>query len=178
MIFRMTNKLAKKIGITPSQCLPLDRNPFTDWSAHLFTAQQVQYVIMTNTPSLYSIVMYGRGITDDNRFVKSALSCMSEFMTGDGNEFLFRRLIAPRTGTILFSRMGDRRVLGSIGDLVMQSKYHLVEGEVSPFAASLLLNQTPMSYIGYRSPREAFKSLRIEEEGASNLAFENEIIGE
>lgn len=164
MIFRLTHKLAKKVGIKSLVCLPPERNPFADWSAHLFTAQRVQYVIMTNTPSLYSVVMYGRGITDDNRFVKSALSCMSEFMTSDGNEFLLRRLIAPRTGMISFSRMGDRRVLGSIGDLVMQSKYHLVEGEVSPFGVSLLLNQTPMSYIGYRSPREAFKSLRIEEE--------------
>jgi len=177
MIFRLTQKLAKKTGITPSQCLPLDRNPFADWSAHLFTAQRVQYVIMTNTSSLYSIVMYGRGITDDNQFIKRALSCMSEFMTDDGNEFLFRRLIAPRTGTISFSKMGDRRVLGSINDLVIQAKFHLVEGELSPFDASLLLNQTPMSYIGYRSPKEAFKSLKIEEE-ASNKAIENEIIGE
>jgi len=64
---------------------------------------------MTNTPSLYSMVMYGRGITDDNQFIKNALSCMSEFMTDDGNEFLFRRLIAPRTGSISFSKMGGRR---------------------------------------------------------------------
>ena len=164
MIFRLTQKLAKKIGITPSQCLPLERNPFADWSAHLFTTQRVQYVIMTNTPSLYSIVMYGRGITDDNQFVKRALSCMSEFMTDDGNEFLFRRLIAPRTGTISFSKMGDRRVLGSINDLVIQAKYHLLEDELSPLDASLLLNQAPMSYLKYHSPKEALKSLRIEEE--------------
>lgn len=161
MIFRLTRKLAKKIGITPSQYLPLERNPFADWSAHLFTAQRVQYVIMTNTPSLYSMVMYGRGITDDNLFIKNALSCMSEFMTDDGNEFLFRRLIAPRTGSISFSKMGDRRVLGSINEFVIRAKYHLFEDEVSPFGASHLLNQTPMSYLGYRNPKEAFKSLRI-----------------
>jgi len=91
MIFRLTQKLAKKIGIRPSRCLQLEMNPFADWCVHLFTAQRVQYVIMTNTPSLYSMVMYGRGITNDNQFVKRALSYMSEFMTDDGNEFLFRK---------------------------------------------------------------------------------------
>ena len=161
MIFRLTRKLAKKIGITTSQCLPLERNPFADWSAHLFIAQRVQYIIMTNTPSLYSMVMYGRGITDDNQFIKNALNCMSEFMTDDGNEFLFRRLIAPRTGSISFSKTGDRRVLGSINELVIHAKYHLLEDEVSPFDASHLLNQVPLSYLGYRNPKEAFKSLRI-----------------
>jgi hypothetical protein len=173
MIFRLTQKLAKKIGITPSRCLPLDKNPFADWSAHLFTAQRVQYVIMTNTKSLYSMVMYGRGITDDNQFVQRALSYMSEFMTDDGHEFLFQRFIVPRTGRISFSKMGDRRVLGSINDLVFQAKVHLVEGEVSPFDASLLLNETPMSCLGYSNPKEAFKSLRIEE-GESNNGIESD----
>jgi len=168
MIFRLTQKLAKKIGITPLQSLPLDRNPFADWSAHLFIAQRVQYIIMTNTPSLYSMVMYGRGIPDDNQFVQSALTYMSQFMTDNGLEFLFHRLIAPRTGTISFSKTTDRRVLGSINELVFQAKVLLVENEMSPFEASLFLNETPMSYLGYSNPMQAFKSLSIKEQGGYN----------
>lgn len=38
MIFRLSQKLAKKIKEAPSQSLPPDPNPFADWSAHLFTA--------------------------------------------------------------------------------------------------------------------------------------------
>jgi hypothetical protein len=55
MIFRLTHKLAKKIRIAPLQNLPPDRNPFIDWTAHLFTAERVQYLIVTNTTSLYSL---------------------------------------------------------------------------------------------------------------------------
>jgi hypothetical protein len=168
MIFRLTQKLAKKIGIGPLEYVPPDNNPFADWTAHLFTAQRTQYVILTNTPSLYSMVMYGKGITDDNRLVQSSLNYMSEFMADDGNEFLYRRLIVPHTGQILFSKATDRRVLGSINDLVFQAKFYLVEREESPFGASFLLNESPMSLLGYSTPRDAFKALRIAEMNIKN----------
>jgi len=73
MIFRLTQKMTKKVGLPPLQAVPLDKNPFIDWTAHLFTAERVQYIIVTNTASLYSLVMYGRGITDDNRFFQETL---------------------------------------------------------------------------------------------------------
>ena len=44
---------------------------FADWSAHLFTAERTQYILISNTASLYSMVMFGRGITDDCRFIVS-----------------------------------------------------------------------------------------------------------
>ena len=164
MMFRLTQKIGRKIGVAPTRCLPLDKNPFVDWCAHLFTAERVQYVIMTNTPSLYSMVMFGRGITDDNQFLKRALSYMGEFMTDDGYEFVFHRLIVPRTGRISFSKVGNRRVLGSINDLVLQAKFHLIEGELSPFDASFRLNETPMSFLEHSNPREVFRSLKVEQE--------------
>lgn len=172
MIFRLTQKLTKKIKISPSRCLPLDRNPFTDWTAHLFTAQRAQYIIVTNTQSLYSMVMYGRGISDDNQFLQMTLSYMREFMADDSNEFLFRRLIAPRTRDISFSKTGDRRVLGSINDLVFHAKIHLVEGEMSPFDVSLRLNDIPMSFLGYNNPKEAFTAMRLEEDSSNNPIWE------
>ncbi|MCL4195363.1 MAG: hypothetical protein KJZ87_26730 [Thermoguttaceae bacterium] len=74
MIFRLSRKLAAKLkeGSLPS--LPLDENPYADWSAHLFTADRTQYIIISNTKSLYSVVLYGRGITD------SSAERMVEFM--------------------------------------------------------------------------------------------------
>jgi len=168
MIFRLTRKLAKKIGIGLSKYVPPDNNPFADWTAHLFTAQRTQYVIVTNTASLYSMVMYGKGITNTNRLTQDSLSYMSEFMANDGNEFLYRRLIVPYAGRILFSKATDRRVLGSINELVFEAKFYLVEREESPFGASLLLNESPMSLLGYNTPRDAFKALRIAEMNIKN----------
>jgi hypothetical protein len=45
--------------------LPLDGNPFADWSANLFVADRTKYILLSNTRSFYSTVMYGKGITND-----------------------------------------------------------------------------------------------------------------
>jgi hypothetical protein len=42
MIFRFSTKLAAKHKVTPSKVLPLDPNPFADWSGHIFTAEPTQ----------------------------------------------------------------------------------------------------------------------------------------
>ena len=165
MIFRLTQKLARKIAVSPPQRLPLDENPFADWSANLFTAQRTQYILLTNTASLYSMLMYGRGITDDNEFIQLALACIREFMLDDGKEFLLRRHVAPQSGIVAFSKTGDRGVLGSMNDLVSQAKLLLITEELSPFDASRLLNEAPMSYLGYSSPREALTALKIKATG-------------
>ena len=38
MIFRLSQKLNAKIKAGTLRMLPLDENPFADWSAHLFVA--------------------------------------------------------------------------------------------------------------------------------------------
>jgi len=161
MIFRLTHKLGKKIGVGALRNFPLDSNPFIDWTAHLFTAERAQYIIVTNTAFLYSLVMHGRGIADDNRFFQETLNYMAELMAQDGLEFLFRRLIVPHTGRIWFSKATDRRVLGSMKDLIVQAKYYLIEQEMSPFDASIQVNETPMSYLGYNKPKDAFRGLKV-----------------
>jgi len=107
MIFRLSQKLATKLkeGTLPS--LPLDENSYTDWSAHLFTADRTQYIIVANTKSLYSVVMYGKGITDGDLFIARALSCLREFMEDDGQAFVYQRFIAPATGTVDWKRPID-----------------------------------------------------------------------
>jgi hypothetical protein len=67
MIFRLSAKLGKKLKFSPTEVLPAHTNPFADWSAHLFTADRAQYILISNTISLYSRVIFGRGITDDGK---------------------------------------------------------------------------------------------------------------
>lgn len=64
MIFRISNKLGKKIHVLPEMILPALANPYCDWSSTLFTANRSQYIIITNTGSLFSIVTQGKGITN------------------------------------------------------------------------------------------------------------------
>jgi hypothetical protein len=125
MIIRVSAKLGKKIHLAPARCLPADANPLVDWSAYLFTAERVQYIMLTNTACLYSMVMYGKGITGDCQFLDRITSYMGEFMRDDGHELIFRRLIAPSAARVSYSKALNRAVTGSINDLVFQRIFQL-----------------------------------------------------
>lgn len=170
MIVRVSGKMGKKIHVNPGKSLPANPNPFADWSTHLFTADRVQYILITNTPSLYSMVMYGKGITDDNQFLGQIASTMGEFISDDGHTFLFQRLIAPSAACVAFSKPLNRAVIGSMNDLVYQAKVLLIEQEMSPWDTSFQLNEAPMSYLKYASPREAFLRLKPGGEDAPTSA--------
>ena len=100
MIFRLSQKLATKFGKNNLPSLPLDENSYVDWSAHLFVADRTQYIILTNTKSLYSAVMYGKGVTDEGVFIDRALSCIREVLDDDGHSFIYQRFIAPASGNV------------------------------------------------------------------------------
>lgn len=165
MIFRLSQKLVTKLkeGSLPS--LPLDENPYADWSAHLFTADRTQYIIVANTRAFYSVVMYGKGITDYGEFISWALSTLREFMEDDGQSFIYQRLIAPTSGSVRFAKALDRTATGSMNELVKFAKFWLEGGELSPFDVGFKLNDILLSAIApsksdaYGKPREAFKAL-------------------
>ena len=159
MIFRLSQKLAKKLKTPLPKSVPADPNPFADWSGHLFTADRTRYLILTNTPSLYSTVIFGKGIANDSQFLNRALSSIREFMVADGQAFIFRQFIAPAAGTVRFAPALNRSVTGSMNDLVDEAQMRLTEDESSPFDVGFMLNGMPMSYLGYQTPRDAFKNL-------------------
>ena len=159
MIVRLSQKLATKLRVRVSQALPADPNPLADWSANAFTADRTGYIILTNTASLYSTVMYARGASSDGQFLARALSCLHEFMADDGQEFVYQRFVAPTTATVNFSKALNRSVTGSMNDLVFHAKFQLVERDHSPHEVSFLLNDVPFSSLDYQKPREVFCSL-------------------
>jgi hypothetical protein len=158
MIFRLSQKLAKKLKIPMPRPAPGDPNPFADWSGHLFTADRTQYLILTNTPSLYSTVIFGKGISNDRQFLDRALSSIREFMVDDGQEFVFRKFIAPAAATVQFASALNRSVTGSMNELIDEAQMRLTEGGLSPFDVGFMLNGMPMSYLDYTVPRDAFKA--------------------
>lgn len=168
MIFRLSQKLAKKLKTSLPKPVPVDPNPFADWTGHLFTADRTQYLILTNTPSLYSTVIYGRGMSNDSQFLDRALGAIREFMVDDGQEFIFRKFVAPASGAVRFASALNRSVTGSMNDLVNAAQIWLTEAELSPFDVGFKLNDTPMSYLDYKTPRDVFKALGVEQPGAES----------
>ena len=164
MIFRLSQKLSTKIKTGKLQSKPLDENPYADWSAHLFTADRTQYIILCNTASLYSVVMVGKGLTNDARFIERALSKIREFMEDDGQDSFFKHFIAPTFAKVIFAKSLNRSVTGSMNDLVQCAKLYLQDG-ISPDAIGLRLNNMPMSALAnsegqkYANPQEALKLL-------------------
>ena len=167
MIVRVSAKLGKKIHHTPEKSLPADANPFADWSAHLFTVDRTQYILITNTASLYSMVMYGRGITNDWQFLDRMISHMGEFMNDNGYKFIYERLIVPSMESVSFSKTLNRSVTGSMTDMVFLAKTRLIERKVSLYDVSLWLNEVPMSYLKHGIAQDAFEELSV---SARNLS--------
>ena len=159
MILRLSTKLATKIHEAPKVSVPPNSNPYADWSATLLTADRTQYVLLANTASLYSVVTFGRGITDYSEFIDAALTAIREYMVADGLEFVYRKFVVPASGEVSFSKALSRSVTGSMNDLVRHATFWLVERELSPFETSSKLNEMPMSALGYKMQREVFKEL-------------------
>lgn len=165
MILRLSQKINTKIKAGPLPEMPLNDNPYADWSCHLFKANRTQYIIITNTKSLYSFIMPQKGITNESKFIDSVLSSMQEFMTEDGQAFAFHRFIAPACDTVSFAKALDRRVTGSMTQLISEAKIHLEDFRISPFNVGYRLNSSLFSAIateenfGYGMPIDAFKQL-------------------
>ena len=165
MILRLSQKLSTKIKADTLRALAPDENPFADWSAHLFAADRTQYILLSNTKSLYSTVMFGKGITNDSCFIERALSNIREFMEADGQGFVYHRFIVPATALVRFAKALDRSVTGSMNDMIRHATYWLAQGDISPFDVGFRLNDILLSALPrsesfpYGKPRDAFKAL-------------------
>lgn len=161
-MIRVTAKLATKLHFTPAKSKSPDSNPYADWTAHLFTADRTQYLLVSNTKSLYSMVLYGAGITSDDGFVDRVLHHMSEFLSEDGFELIFQRLVIASAAHVALCRPANRSVTGSMTELVHLAKGYLIDQGLSPFDTALRLNEAPMSYLDYASPRAAFAAMKLD----------------
>lgn len=159
MIFRLSQKLNTKINAGVLSVLPLDDNSFSDWSAHLFVADRVQYILLSNTSSLYSTVMLGGGITNKTIFIEHALESVREYLEADGHEPVYRRLIYPESGTISFSKALNRSVTSSMTDMIRFATAMLVEDEIPPRDIGFKLNEIPFSWLKQGTPRKTFENI-------------------
>lgn len=164
MIFRLSQRLNAQHKAGTLAALPLDENPFADWSAHLFVVDRTQYILVSNTKSLYSTVIFGKGVNDSNMFIDRAIENLRALLADDGQQFVYRQCIAPSTGTVQFAKAFSRVVTSSINELVLSARAWLEEG-VSPYEAGFRLNDVLLSAIApnkaakYGKPREASTAL-------------------
>lgn len=159
VVLRISAKLAKKIHLDYEQALPPSPNPFLDWSADLFTANRAQYILITHSASLYSVVTYRKGVTGGTRLFGGTIATMRDVMKADGFANVFEDVIAPHFYPAALATRENRSVIGSMNDFIFQARFLQARHEMSPYDMSTFFNRTPMSYIDYRTPREELAAM-------------------
>ena len=164
MIIHFTEKMRKKLHIPPLPATDMAIGPHLRWYAHLFTARRVQYILTTNAASLFSVVIYGRGITDDGDYIPQFLSALRDQLVDLDLQLVFERVIAPNTGEITLTKTSDRSVLGSMNDMVRICQLRLELDDKSPWHLGRELNATPFGAVKYDYPKEAFARMPLQRE--------------
>lgn len=164
MIFRLSQKLNARIKGGTLASLPLDENPLADWSAGLFLVGRSPYILVTNTKSLYSTILPGKGITDEMSLVERTSNSIREFMEADGHRGIYERSVAPLLGSVQFAKALNRSVVGSMNDLAKMASFYLEAGDLSLVEISSRLKDTPITGLKHAGsthgfPRDVFEGL-------------------
>ena len=165
MIIRFTDKLAKKLKLGPiTKIDDYTSNPYLEWYANYFTANRVQYIIVTNAASLLTIVMYGRGISDYGLFQEQFISQLGDYLKEIGCELIFDRIIKSDMGPTILSKNIDKSVTGSMTRMIYFLKFKLEANDMSPWDLTEYINTTNFNAIDFQEPIEAFKSLKLDKQ--------------
>ena len=161
MIFRLSQALNARVKAGVLETLPLHENPLLDWSAHLFPVGRTRFILMSNTGSLLSAVVSGKGVTNGTSFRDRAFEGIRACLTALGHESLTRTLVAD--GPVRCAKALNRSVSGSMNELVKCAGFCMSEGELTLPEVGDRLNDTLLSALaaggshGYGKPTEAFR---------------------
>lgn len=105
------------------------------------------------------MLMPGKGITNGKVFSERALKRIHEYMLADGLASVFVEHISPYTREVSFSKANDKRVLGSMNDLIYQAKCYMFDMGLDLTFVNQRLNKSPMTMLNHKNPRMALLEL-------------------
>jgi hypothetical protein len=161
MILRLSQKLNARIGGGTLEAMPAHENPLLDWSAHVFAAGRAEYVLLSNTASLYSAVFDAAALRDAARFTERVLGVVRAILEGAGR--LPDERLAP-VEPVRFAKSLGRSVTGSMNELITHAIAFLADGDLPVADVGVRLNDILLSALGvgsnkYGRPQEAFAAL-------------------
>ena len=161
MILRPSQKLNSRIKGGTLGVQPRHENPLLDWSAHVFIVERAEYVLVSNTTSLYSAVLDGAAIRDATRFTERVLGVIWAILDGAGR--LPDERLAP-VETVRFTKSLDRSVTGSMNELITHAAAFLADGDLAVADVSVRLNDILLSALAsgsnkYGRPLDVFAAL-------------------
>ena len=159
MILRLTQNLNARLKGGSLATLPLHANPLLDWSARTFAVDRSEYVLLCNTPSLYSAVLDHVSSDDATRFSERVLGVVLAVLDGASGGAVGRGVESVR-----FAKYLNRSVTGSLNELAAHATAFLADGDLSVQEVGVRLNEVLLSALGrgtqkYGTPRDAFVEL-------------------
>lgn len=158
MIIRCTSKFAGKIHVTLEQ-----EDTGTDegltWYANVFTFDRRQYLLFSESTTLVSILLPGRGITTPEACFETFHREILLYFDYRGWGLVTRRFIQSDGKKVSFRKTTNRRVLGSMIDLKWQAQWTMEQRSSSMIEVNDEMNRNPMSYLKMDSPEERIKKL-------------------
>jgi Domain of unknown function (DUF6933) len=151
MVVFCTRKLAAKLGLfgLPRSVLSATN---TAWYANLTRINSKQFIFATETSTLVTVVMPGRGITSPITFAENLMSSISATFFRKHWDRLLGTIIAFDSPTnVEFKAAVDRRIIGSQNDLIHVAQWQLESDTTDIDAVIDQINQTPMSLTGMRA---------------------------
>ena len=164
MIIRPSKRLSEKLKEPALPASPLCANPFLDWHAHLFIHRRAQYIMVSNSASLFSVFMHGAGVTDFTTFYKRMNDTLKDVLHGIGADRIFQEIIAPNSRKVRLAKSQDRRVIGAMNDNIQFAKAVLDDEQISPYDLSFRINKNIHLFLKEGYPVEAFLGMKAEED--------------
>ncbi len=164
MILRLPLKLNARIGGGPLVASAPHANPLLDWSVRAFEAGRTEYVLLSNTRSLYSAVLDGVANGNATRFAERVVGVIRAILEGAGHGPLagITSELAPES--VRFAKALGRSVTGSMNELVAYATMMLAGGDLAVPVVGVRLNGLLLSALAggadkYSSPWDAFAEL-------------------
>ena len=161
MILRLSQNLNSRIKGGTLAVLARHENPLLDWSAHVFAAGRAEYVLLSNTASLYSAVLDAAALRDEGRFTERVVGVIRAVLEGAGH--VLDERVTP-VEPVLFAKSLGRSVTGSINELITHAIAFLADGDVPVADVNVRLNDILLSALAvgankYGRSRESFAAL-------------------
>jgi|WetSurMetagenome_2_1015567.scaffolds.fasta_scaffold00072_10 hypothetical protein len=164
MIIRLSKKLSGKIKEPNLSVSQPHSNPYLDWHAHVFSTGRGQYIVMTNSKSLFSVFIRGAGITNGNRLTAQFRENLQTVLVELRADIRIYNEIILGLAQVHFAKAQDKRVISSINDNIELARIVIEEELADPNYASARVNQNIHTMTGYARTTELFLGMKAEQD--------------
>lgn len=109
-------------------------------------------MIAVESRTMASILFPGVGVNSGNAFHATLVKEVVSYIRLRGWNPVLNGVFGLFDSTVVFCRTNDRRILGTMNDLVQQSKYILEEGPETFYEICNSNNYMPMGILGGAAP--------------------------